>query len=157
MYSYRALVPEDYEVVSSFPQNEQELYYMFPKATYPLTPSQVEEGVKNRLKPTVFLYNQEVVAYANIYDHVDDFCWLGNVIVSPNYRGKGVSQYLVEVMSDIAKEEIKVNKLKLVCHNTNTRAILLYTKLGFRPFDVTRIEKPSGEVIAGVRMEKVLR
>jgi N-acetylglutamate synthase-like GNAT family acetyltransferase len=156
MYTYRAVVSDDFEIISSFPQNEEELFYMFPKAAYPLTPSQVEEGVKNRLKPTVILHQQEVVAYANLYEHEEDFCWLGNVIVSPHYRGKDVSKYLIDVMVGIAKEEIKVKKLKLVCHNTNTRGVLFYTKQGFKPFDITRIEKPSGEMIAGVRMEKTL-
>ncbi len=156
MYTYRALLPGDLESICTFPQNEEELYYMYPKAIYPLTPGQIEEAVKNRLKPTVILHNQEVVAYANLYDLDSHSCWLGNVIVSPEYRGKGVAQYLIEVMSRIAKEEFKVRKLKLVCHNTNTRGILFYTKYGFKPYEISLRQKPSGEYIAGIHMEKEL-
>ncbi|WP_081417548.1 GNAT family N-acetyltransferase [Paenibacillus sp. Soil522] len=73
------------------------------------------------MEPTVILCNQEVVAYANFYDHDGDSCWLGNVIVPPDYQGKGASQYLIRVMEIIGREKLKVQRLKLVCHNTNTR------------------------------------
>ncbi|GGG22174.1 GNAT family N-acetyltransferase [Paenibacillus abyssi] len=156
MYNYRSLQKNDLETICSFPKSEEELYYMFPKATYPLTPKQIEEAVKSRLEPTVVLFNNEVVSYANFYDHDGESCWLGNVIVSQDYRGKVVSQFLIETMESIAKQNMNVNKLKLVCHNTNTRAILFYKKHGFRPFDISIRVKPSGEFIAGIHMEKIL-
>lgn len=156
MYRYRPLQLIDLETLCSFPQNKEELYFMFPKAEYPLTPDQIREVVKHRLEPTVILFNQEVVSYANLYDHDGESCWLGNVIVSSDYRGKGVSQYLIGIMETIAKQKLKVKKLKLVCHNTNTRGILFYKKHGFKPFDISTRVKPSGEYIAGIHMEKTL-
>lgn len=68
MYTYRSLHQSDLETLCSFPQNEEELYFMFPKAVYPLTPEQITEAVKNRLEPTIILHNNEVVSYANFYD-----------------------------------------------------------------------------------------
>jgi len=121
MYQYRPLQSSDLETLCTFPQNEEELFFMFPKAKYPLTPDQIWEVARNRLEPTVILIDQEIVSYANFYDHDGEFCWLGNVIVSPDYRGKGVSQYLIGVMETIAKQKLKVKKLNLVCHNTNTK------------------------------------
>lgn len=156
MYSYRSLQLGDLETLCSFPQNEEELYFMFPKAVYPLTPDQIDEVVRNRLEPTVILCNQEVVSYANFYNHDGESCWLGNVIVSPDYRGKGASQYLIGIMENIGREKLKVQKLKLVCHNPNTRGILFYIKHGFKPYDISLRVKPSGEYIAGLHMEKIL-
>jgi len=156
MYTYRSLQLSDIETLCSFPQNEEELYFMFPKAVYPLTPEQITEAVKNRLEPTIILHNNEVVSYANFYDHDGGSCWLGNVIVSPGYRGKGASQYLIGTMESIAIQKLNVKRLKLVCHNTNTRGILFYKKHGFKPFDISLRLKPSGEYIAGIHMEKVL-
>lgn len=156
MYTSRLLLLTDLKTIASFPQNEDELYYMFPKATYPLTPSQLEEGARTRFKPTVIIHNDEVVAYANLYDLDGDYCWLGNVIVSINYRGKGVSQYLIKVMASVAKDELKVRALRLTCHNTNIRGIFFYTKIGFKPFEISRIEKYPGDLVAGIRMEMEL-
>jgi|HigsolmetaGSP11D_1036233.scaffolds.fasta_scaffold00724_4 RimJ/RimL family protein N-acetyltransferase len=129
---------------------------MFPKAVYPLTPDQLEEAAKNRFKPTVILHRERVVAYANFYDVDDQSCWLGNVIVAPDYRGKGAATYLIEVMTNVAAEELNVRKMKLVCHNTNTRGLLFYAKHGFKPYDVSIRQKPSGELVAGILMEKDL-
>lgn len=50
MYIYRPLLLSDLEILCSFPQNEEELYFIFPKAVYPFTPDQIEEVVKNTLK-----------------------------------------------------------------------------------------------------------
>jgi len=156
MYTYRSLIKSDYETICSFPRNAEELYYMFPSATFPLTPEQIEESVKNRMMPTAFFYNNELAAFANLYGLEDDHCWLGNVIVSPRHRGKGVARYLIETMSAIAVKELSVQKLKLVCHNTNTRALLLYTKNRFIPYEISVREKPNGEKIAGIHMELCL-
>ncbi|MGM1045860.1 MAG: GNAT family N-acetyltransferase [Bacillota bacterium] len=154
MYTYRGVLRNDFEIIASFPQDENELFHMFPNAIYPLTPIQIEEGAKNRLKPTVVLLNQEIVAYANLYAHDGDSCWIGNVIVSPSYRGKGVAQHLIGVMEDIAMKELNVKNLKLSCHNTNIRGIFFYTKLGYKPYEISKIKKSTGEIIAGIRMIK---
>jgi len=43
MYTYRPLQSSDLETLCSFPQNEQELYFMFPRAEFPLTADQIRE------------------------------------------------------------------------------------------------------------------
>ncbi len=156
MYFYRQLQSTDIEIICSLPNNEDELYFMFPKATYPLTIEQFKDVLKDRIAPTVILYEDKVVAYANFYNMVEDSCWLGNVIVSSHFRGKGVSQFLIEVMEKIANTEYGKTKLKLVCHNTNTRGILFYKKHGYIPFDISKRMKRSGEYVAGIHMEKKL-
>jgi RimJ/RimL family protein N-acetyltransferase len=155
-YTHRPLLAEDLAAICSLPQNAEELYYMFPKAVYPLTPEQIEEALRTRLEPTVVLYGREIAAYANLYNYDGDSCWLGNVIVAAGHRGKGASRYLVETMESIAKNGLHARRLRLVCHNTNTRGILFYHKLGYRPFDISARTKPTGEPIAGIHMEKVL-
>jgi len=156
MYTHRRLQPGDLASVCSLPRNEEELYYMFPKATYPLTPEQIEEALKSRLEPTVVLHGDAVVAYANLYGHDGESCWLGNFIVAQDYRGRGASRYLIETMEAIAKHRLNVRRLRLVCHNTNTRGMLFYHKMGYKPFDISLRTRPSGEYIAGIHMEKLL-
>ncbi|GAA0384840.1 GNAT family N-acetyltransferase [Paenibacillus motobuensis] len=140
MYSQRSLESRDLETICMFPQCEEELFYVSPRFVYPLTTDQILNIVKDRFEPTVILNNvtKEVVAYANIYkdDSEESSFWLGNVIVSPKYRGKGAAQYLLNVMLDKAKNNLRIERIKLACHSTNSRGLAFYSKYGFKPFDM---------------------
>ncbi|WP_235847542.1 GNAT family N-acetyltransferase [Paenibacillus tuaregi] len=140
MYSHRSLDHKDLETICSFPQTEEELSYVSPKFVYPLTPDQILNLLEGRFEPTVILDNRtnEVVAYANIYGYdAEEGCgWLGNVIVSPKYRGQGAARYLLDVMLDKAKNNLGCKMMQLACHNTNSRGLAFYTKYGFKPFDI---------------------
>ncbi|WP_044479370.1 GNAT family N-acetyltransferase [Paenibacillus antibioticophila] len=140
MYLHRKLETRDIEAICTFPQSEEELLFMSPRFVYPLTSDQIIGLAKDRFEPTVIIDKQtkKVVAYANIYKDEDGF-WLGNVVVSPGYRGQGASQYLIQVMMDKAKNLLKLEQLKLVCHNTNSRGLAFYSKLGFKPYDVKNV------------------
>lgn len=113
---------------------------MSPRFVYPLTSNQIIGLAKDRFEPTVIIDKQteKVVEYANIYKDKDGF-WLGNVVVAPEYRGQGASQYLIQVMMDKAKNLLKLEQLKLVCHNTNSRGLAFYSKLGFKPYDLKSV------------------
>ncbi len=37
--THRTVEPNDIPIICSFPQEPDELFYMFPKASYPLTPT----------------------------------------------------------------------------------------------------------------------
>lgn len=138
MYVQRNLEIIDLETISSFPQSQEELFYVSPRFDYPLTPDQILNLVKDRFEPTVVIHKEsnEVVAYANLYKDEEGSFFLGNVIVSPQFRGKGASQYLIHAMIDKAKNSLKAERLKLACHITNTRGLAFYPKQGFKPFDL---------------------
>ncbi|MGM0885306.1 MAG: N-acetyltransferase family protein [Bacillota bacterium] len=158
MFTYRSLEPDDYPVISAFPQNELELFSMFPAGKYPLTPEQIAESAKTRWYPTVVLHENKVVGYANFYGLEETIkCFLGNVIIAPSYRGKGASAALINEMIRQAKEELRVGKLQLICHNTNIAGLLFYKKLGFKPFDLTPMKNHLGETIVGISMELELQ
>jgi RimJ/RimL family protein N-acetyltransferase len=154
MYSLRPVKVEDFPAICFMPLNEEELYYMFPSANYPLTPEQMEQALKTREKPTVILdENHTVIGYANFYGREKGVhCWLGNVIVAPECRGTGAAEFLIRSMMDIAKNELTVPTLKLVCHHTNPRALFFYTKLGFKPFGIKKLKRQHGDIIAGIEM-----
>lgn len=42
-FIYRELLPSDLEIIRKLPQNEQELFFMCPKADYPLTAEQLKK------------------------------------------------------------------------------------------------------------------
>ncbi|MCD9025475.1 GNAT family N-acetyltransferase [Cohnella silvisoli] len=160
MLSHRTLSNADLETICSFPQNPEELFYMGPKFHYPLTPDQIVRVLENRFSPTVIINTStmESIAYANLYD-IDDkesICWLGNVIVSPEYRNKGIAEFLINTMTHKAKNEYGISKMKLFCHNTNTRGLIFYCKYGFKPCGNKIIISQENKKIVAIEMEKEL-
>ncbi|UVI29419.1 GNAT family N-acetyltransferase [Paenibacillus spongiae] len=129
---------------------------MYPKGIYPLTAEQLEQAARTRIKPTVILYGDQVVGYCNFIEITGDSSWLGNVIIHPSYRGMGVGKYLIETMKETARSELRVTNFRLLCHSTNTDALLFYTKLGFKPFDSNIQQDHEGKPIVGIKMEVAL-
>jgi RimJ/RimL family protein N-acetyltransferase len=152
-YSCRPIEQADFSIISKFPLSAEELFYMFPSANFPLTSNQLEATSASRLNPTALMFNDTVIGYANLYDLEENkLCWLGNVIISSAFRGKGAAEYLIRAMMDNAKNELKVPALHLVCHNTNVRGLLFYTKMKFKPYDLVRREYKE-QILVGIRMK----
>ena len=93
-FTYRAVENNDLEIISKFPQNEDELFFMFPKAVYPLTVEQIQTSIESRYDSTVIMLENIVVGFANFYEaNVGQNCSIGNVIVNPLFRGKGAGVF----------------------------------------------------------------
>jgi len=157
IYSHRKASLEDLPQICTFPQNPTELYFMYPKATFPLTFEQLKFNFDNRSDSTVFLSGETVVAFANMYDvEPGKQCFLGNVIINPPFRGKGVSEYLLEAMAEIAAQNYQVKELHLTCFNINTPGLLLYLKTGFTPYAMEKRTDFEGKSLLAVHMKKNL-
>lgn len=160
MLTYRKLVHNDLDMICAFPADEQELFCVSPKFSYPLTPEQMLQVLEGRFNPTVILHEDggQPLAYANLYDKDEEqhTCWLGNVIVSPEHRGSGVASFLLESMIGQARYEHNIHTLKLFCHNTNTRALLFYCRHGFIPCGSKIFPGLNQDKIVGIEMFKRL-
>lgn len=157
IYAHRQASLEDLPQICKFPQNPMELYFMYPKATFPLTYDQLKINFDNRSNSTVFLSGETLVAFANMYEiEPGKQCFLGNVIINPTFRGKGVSEYLLETMAEIAVEQHQAKELHLTCFNTNTPGLLLYLKTGFTPYAMEKRQDYEGKALLAVHMKKVL-
>jgi len=157
LYTHREACLEDLPFICPFPQNSVELYFMYPKATFPLTYEQLKFNFENRSDSTLFLSGETVVAYANMYDvEFGRQCFLGNVIINPLFRGKGVSEYLLKTMAEIAVQKHQAKELHLTCFNTNTPGLLLYLKTGFTPYAMEKRTDFEGKSLLAIHMKKVL-
>jgi len=137
MYQYRDAADADFPLIAEFPINEEETYYMIPGADYPLTGDQLRLKAAERSCPTVVTDSDTVIAYGNLYDATEgDDCWIGNVIVRPSNRGQGTAAYLIQTLINRAAETHGARTVRLYCHNTNTKALLFYSGLGFEPYGV---------------------
>ena len=139
---HRPVKADDIKTICSFPLNAQELFYMFPKAQYPLTEAQLSNAITQRFDSTVVEAGNSVVGFANFYRaETGGVCCIGNVIVSPSARGEGVATFIVETMTGLAFERYGANEVQISCFNENTAGLLLYPKLGFVPYSIE--ERPS--------------
>jgi len=154
MLTNRPVQEADLPTICQFPQSELELFFMFPKASYPLTVEQLQGSIARRTDSTVVLMDGRVVGFANF--HVcepGEKCAIGNVIVAPDVRGQGVGQYLIETMVQIALTKYQAKEVQISCFNQNVPGLLLYQKLGFRPFEIEdRIDK-QGNRVASIHMK----
>lgn len=155
-FSHRPVTADDVNTLCSFPQGEQELFFMFPKANFPLTEEQMHSAISQRFDSTAFLANGEFVGFANFYrvEH-DGICCIGNVIVAPYARGQGVARYIVETMTALGFEKYQAKEVQLSCFNENTAGLLLYPKLGFVPFSIEERPAPGGKRSALISMTHI--
>lgn len=154
--THRPFLESDLPAVCAFPRDPQELYFMFPKAVYPLTQEQLRAAVAARAEATVVLAKGAVAGFANFYEwEMGGRCSMGNVIVSPAVRGRGVARYLVSRMAETAFTRYDAREVALCCFSTNTPALLLYTRMGFTPYAVEERVNWDGSRIAAVMMRLV--
>ncbi len=153
MYSNRQLKKSDTEIICRFPQSEEELFYIFPRATYPLYPEQLIAVAEERSCPTVVTLEKTIVGYGNfINTDRGDHCSIGNVIVKPDYRRKGVATYLVKTLVEIAFTEFQAKYVRISCFNYNTAGLLLYKKLGFSPVEIEQRQSHEEKIIAVIHL-----
>ena len=117
--SHRPVESIDFETICQLPKNSEELFFMFPKAVYPLTVCQLKSAIENRFASTVILlrtqyevrvYKEQIVGFANFYEvKENEFCSIGNVIVKSNLRNKGIGTFLIKTMENIGIEKYNVS------------------------------------------------
>jgi ribosomal protein S18 acetylase RimI-like enzyme len=151
--SHRPVEEKDIPIICGFPQNEDELFFLFPKASFPLAPSQLQEAIESRADSTVVEINGKVSGFANFYRwETGGSCSIGNVIVSPEARGHGVGRYLIEKMIDLAFTKHEATEVGVSCFNDNVVGLLLYAKLGFQPYAVEERLGKRGNRVALIHM-----
>ncbi|MGX9570979.1 GNAT family N-acetyltransferase [Pseudomonas viciae] len=154
---HRPVKADDIKTICSFPLNAQELFYMFPKAQYPLTEAQLSNAITQRFDSTVVETEGRVVGFANFYRaETGGICCIGNVIVAQEARGKGVATFLVETMTALAFDRYNATQVQISCFNENTAGLLLYPKLGFLPFAIEERISADNRRTALIHMSRAL-
>jgi len=140
MLFFRPVQEIDLKQICTFPQDERELFFMFPKAHFPLTGKQLQDSISMRIDSTVAVYDNTVVGFANFYEWKNEKCSIGNVVIDPSHRGKGIGKKLIVEMIRLAKEHHQANQICVSCFHENLEGLILYPKLGFVPH-ATEIRK----------------
>ncbi|WP_103103073.1 GNAT family N-acetyltransferase [Pseudomonas sp. LFM046] len=154
---HRPANAEDLHDVVRFPQDADELFFAYPKASWPLTVGQLAAAMAERRGSTVALLDGKVAGFANFYQwQHGEFCALGNMMVAFWARGQGVAQYLIAAMERQAREQYKAKLMKVSCFNANAGGLLLYTRLGYQPRAIVERHRLDGRRVALVQMDKLL-
>lgn len=155
LLTHRPVEEKDLPVICGFPQSAEELFYLFPRATFPLLPAQLRQAIGQRSDPTVVERAGAVVAFANFYRwETGGSCTIGNVIVSPTARGCGVGRSLIEQMVALAAAKHRASEVRVSCFNSNIGGLLLYEKLGFQPYALEERPGRQGERVALIHLRR---
>ncbi|WP_338001297.1 GNAT family N-acetyltransferase [Pseudomonas brassicae] len=151
--THRPVRSGDIALICAFATTAQELFYMFPKAQFPLTTAQLQSAIEQRSDSTVVERDGSVVGFANFYRcEFQGVCALGNVVVAPSARGQGVARYLVQTLTALAFARHQALEVQVSCFNDNTAGLLLYPQLGFVPFAIVERQGPDLRRVALVQM-----
>ncbi len=143
--------PEIAHLVSS----PEELYLVCPGGHYPWTVEQLSVLHAQRHNFTRAMVGDAVAAFANLYQvKPGESAFIGNVIVAEEYRGRGLGKALTKHMVDLCRDRYQA-VAHLSVFGFNARAMLMYTSLGFRPYDVEPRQNLKGETVALVHMRFV--
>ncbi|UTW09382.1 GNAT family N-acetyltransferase [Pseudomonas benzenivorans] len=155
--SHRAACEADLATVVEFPRSAQELFFSYPRASWPLTVAQLAAAMAERNNSTVALLDGRVAGFANFYQtQANELCALGNLMIAPWARGQGVAHYLIAEMERQAREDFNATLMRASCHNDNAAGLLLYARLGYRARDIVERRDFQGRRVALVQMEKAL-
>lgn len=152
---HRPLRSADSTAIAGFPQTPEELFHMFPTGAWPLTAEQVLEAAARRRDATVAELDGRVVGYANFaVFEPGSHCAIGNVVVAPHARRRGVARFLVSTLVARALCEYGVPEVRIGAHAANPAALLLYGAMGFRPYEVQAVSDWRGVTVPLVFLSK---
>ncbi|MCY1350472.1 Acetyltransferase (GNAT) family protein [compost metagenome] len=156
-FLHRPASAADLGEIVGFPQDADELFFCYPKASWPLTIGQLAATMAERRDSTVVLLHGRVAGFANFFQwQHGEYCALGNLMVAPWARRHGVAQHLIGVMEQLARQHFKARQMRVGCFNGNAAGLLLYTALGYRPQAIVERQDPRGGRVALVQLEKSL-
>ena len=146
---FRTAVRADFDDICQLFSNEQELFWIYPRASYPFNSKQLAELADARRDLTVAVNNKRIVGFANLYDFEGgSHAFIGNLVVSQQFRGNGLGRGLVEYMTKLVKKKYALPEVRISVFSENTKALLLYASCGFVPYQVEQRQDFTGKRVA---------
>lgn len=155
--SFRPAQQSDLITIGAFATSADELFYVHPTAKFPLTAEQLLPNFQNRKGNTVVEVDGKVAGFANYISVIEnDSATIGNVIINPALRGKGIGKALLMEMERKAAQEYGAQHTIIPCFNTNTYGLHFYHSLGYVPFKGEPRTDHKGETIFLIYLKKTL-
>jgi len=133
----RPATTDDYQQIVKLIKTKEDLFLVYPKGSFPFTLEQLCALASSRLDFTVVAQNNRIIGFANLYNFKpEESVFIGNVIIDSSFRGKGLGKNLVLYMLELIKQKYQLPEIKISVFNSNTAALLLYSQLGFMPYQI---------------------
>ena len=94
-------------------------------------------------KVFVLKYEEEIIGFTGI-EIILDQADITNIVIRKDFRGKGLSNYLIKYLICFCKNN-NIKKINLEVNSNNTVAINLYEKYGFTQVGCRKNYYPSGD------------
>lgn len=144
-----------FDAIANLATSAEELFSFCATGSYPWDKAQIREIAQQRKNLTVAVEAEQVLAFSNLYNVIPGKCaFIGNVVVSNTYQGQGIGQQLIQHMIHTCQQQYQA-VAHLSVFNFNVRAMLMYQKLGFRPYDLEQFINPQGETVALIHMRLI--
>lgn len=151
-----AAQPQHHAAIAALITTPEELFLVHPAGHFPWDDAQIAGLAASREQLTVGLLEDEVVAFANLYQVQPGVsAFIGNVIVAEAAKGRGIGQALVAHMVTLCRQKLAAEP-RLSVFSANSRALLLYSKLGFVPYGVEPRQDWHGNTLALIHMRHSL-
>lgn len=140
---------DDFGPVCDLFHNKEELFLVYPEGKYPLTIKQMQALIKRRLEPTVLLCDGRIAGFGALYGlRPEKSVFIGNIVIDQSIRGKGLGKTIVSHLMDVAFRKYELPVVRISVYSHNVGALLLYGKLGFKPYAVQEKTDQDGERVA---------
>lgn len=154
MCNFREAMEDDFQGICSLITSKEELFLVYPSGKYPFTVEQIVELSKVRKELTVVVEDNKIIGFANLYNYESGkSAFIGNVVVDKKHRGKGLGKEIVLYMLKVGYEKLDLPELRISVFSENTPAMLLYSGLGFVPYEIEERKDFDSKRVALVHMK----
>ncbi len=144
-------IPLDTQVIASLISDRDDLYLVWPVATWPFDHDQWQEVLDpdEGNKPFLVYEGKQLIGHAALRKTEEsDVYTVSYLYLLPQLRSKGLGETMIGLLEQYATEKLSARKLILVARTYNPMALRCYSKCGFQ-------EDSREETL--IRMSKVLR
>jgi RimJ/RimL family protein N-acetyltransferase len=150
---FRPAGEEDYPAIGGLVTSEEELFCVYPRGHYPFDVQQIRVLARERHELTVAIVKGKVVGFTNLYDMEAQYqAFIGNVIIEKTLRGCGIGRKMIGVMLKFCFEKHCLPKVNISVFSHNIPALVLYSRLGFSPFDLEERQDFAGQKTVMIHM-----
>ncbi|MBU0638101.1 MAG: GNAT family N-acetyltransferase [Planctomycetes bacterium] len=127
---------EQAERVATWVRTDEEMYWLAPRTTSPLTAEKVRQWVVAGRRPFSLheLPDDTFVGYGelNVLNSERGEYWLGHLIIDPACRGRSLGTALTRLLLAEAFRNLAARRVTLVVFPANTAAVKCYRAAGMR-------------------------
>jgi RimJ/RimL family protein N-acetyltransferase len=121
-------------LVARWVRNAEELFWLAPSATPPLSAEKVVAWTRESGNPLVLLDESgSPIGYAELNPMRDapSHLWIGHLVLDPAHRGQGRGEAFVRLLLDHAFNHRRARLVSLIVFPGNRSAIKCYQRAGF--------------------------